>query len=163
MALLSVILLCAVLICVMNIVKSTNPESFGQMMRHFRIVLLMLLCKTPSVTLSSTDFVDIIPVYFNAWVYAGKKAHSYLSTTLLSCFITTTYIITLKAAGTRVCEIVLILQNSSKSKQRFFSYSVISYSMSAILMTTLRPMERMHCLVIGKQYVFKFLLSHSGE
>ena len=72
-AILSVVLLVGLVIGLVELIRIGNPESFTLMLRHLKIVILMLMCEIPYPEPLDTQPVQLIPVYFNAWVYAGKS------------------------------------------------------------------------------------------
>ena len=70
----SLILLAGLAIGLYRLIQYCIGDSVSQHILHLRIVLLMLLCDPPVDTpLSSVEPVQIIPLCFNAWVYAGME------------------------------------------------------------------------------------------
>lgn len=62
------------IICVAGVLKCAKDRFMrgaGDMLAHFRALVIMVLCDSPPPPIDPVDRVEIIPICFNASDYAG--------------------------------------------------------------------------------------------
>lgn len=71
----SLVALLLFVICIAGMFKCLKDRYMrgsGEMMAHFRALVIMALCDVPPPPQTTTEKVDIIPICFNASEFSGK-------------------------------------------------------------------------------------------